>query len=187
RRHDDTYELFDRAAWHGALAGAVPIRFSLESIPGDTLAQVREQEAALATLKRPETALSKWKQIADAWCASWFSNGDARVPPEAFLSLSDCALSGSGALPAQAAQQYLERAAEVAPAQRFFHGALDFPEVFFDGSGHRRPLAGFDAVIGNPPWDMTRADAGSADTRQHARTSNAPVLRFTREAGIYVT
>jgi hypothetical protein len=32
--------------------------------------------------------------------------------------------------------------------ERFFHWEVEFPEVFLDGA---RP--GFDAVIGNPPWD----------------------------------
>src|SRR5947209_17534022 len=34
---------------------------------------------------------------------------------------------------------------------------------------------------------MIRADAGTQDARQHARASNNSVLRFTRDAGVYVT
>ena len=187
RRDDATYDLFDRAALRGALASALPVRFSIESIPGETIDHVREQETALSTLRRPDTPLSRWKQIADLWCACWLSSGEARVPPEAFSSLCDFILSGRSALPARSAEKYLELAAEAAAAHRFLHWELEFPEVFFDASGNRRPRAGFDAVIGNPPWDMIRADAGSTDTRRHARASNAPVLRFTRDAGVYVT
>jgi hypothetical protein len=187
RRGETTGELFDRDALHGALAEALPLRFSIESLPGDTIASVRDKEAALSKLKQPDTPLGRWRQIADVWCASWFTNGKARVPPEAFLSLSDLILSGRCALPSQLAQRYLDSVAGAAEAHRFFHWELEFPEVFFDASGNRRPLAGFDAVIGNPPWDMIRADAGSANTRQHARANNAPVLRFTRDAGVYVT
>jgi Eco57I restriction-modification methylase len=40
-------------------------------------------------------------------------------------------------------------------------------------------------VIGNPPWDMIRADTGATDTRSRARAAMAPVLRFTRDAGVY--
>jgi len=29
---------------------------------------------------------------------------------------------------------------------------LEFPEVFFDEHGRLNPAAGFDAVIGNPPY-----------------------------------
>jgi N-6 DNA Methylase/Eco57I restriction-modification methylase len=187
RRDDTTYDLFDRAALHGALADALPVRFSIESLPGDTIDHVRQKEAALSALRQPGTALSRWKQIADVWCACWFSSGEARVPPEAFSSVCDFILSGRSALPARSARKYLELTGEAASTHRFFHWEVEFPEVFFDASGHRRARAGFDAVIGNPPWDMIRADAGSTDTRRHARASNAPVLRFTRDAGVYVT
>jgi len=187
RRDDATYDLFDRAALRGALADALPVRFSIESTLGDTIDRVREQETALASLRRPDTALSRWRQIADLWCACWLPAGEARVPPEAFSSLCDFILTGRSALPARSAGKYLELAGEAAAARRFLHWEIEFPEVFFDASGNRRPLAGFDAVIGNPPWDMIRADAGSADTRRHARAGNAPVLRFTRDAGVYVS
>ena len=163
------------------------MRFSIESIAGDTIEHVREQETALSQLRRPDGALSRWKQIADLWCACWLPSGETRVPPEAFSSLCDFILSGRSALPARSAEKYLDLSGEVAAARRFFHWEVEFPEVFFDASGNRRPLAGFDAVIGNPPWDMIRADVGSTDTRRHARASNAPVLRFTREADVYAT
>ena len=74
---------------------------------------------------------------------------------------------------------------EVAAAHRFFHWELEFPEVFFDRDGTRLPAAGFDAVIGNPPWDMVRADSGQADARLRAKRDVASVLRFTRDAGVY--
>ena len=47
-------------------------------------------------------------------------------------------------------------AAAVAGSHRLFHWELEFPEVFFGRDGRRRPDAGFDAVIGNPPWDMVQ-------------------------------
>jgi hypothetical protein len=36
---------------------------------------------------------------------------------------------------------------------RPFHWEIEFPEVFFDSNGIRRTDAGFDAIIGNPPWE----------------------------------
>jgi hypothetical protein len=181
-----TLELFDRSAVRGALTDALPVRFSLESVPGDTIAHVREKETALAKLRQQDSGLSRWRRIADLWCACWFRSGDRQLPAEAFGALSDAILSGRGALPPRATAEYLAVAGETADAHRFFHWELEFPEVFFDASGNRRPLAGFDAVIGNPPWEMIRADAGSADTRRHARAGNEPLLRFTRDAGVYV-
>ncbi len=39
---------------------------------------------------------------------------------------------------------------------RFFHWQLEFPEVAFDEKGHLRGTFGFDAVVGNPPWDKIK-------------------------------
>jgi hypothetical protein len=46
------------------------------------------------------------------------------------------------------ARPWWPSAAEVIERERFFHWELEFPEVFLDGDG-----GGFDAVLGNPPWD----------------------------------
>ena len=39
-----------------------------------------------------------------------------------------------------------------AEEESFFHWELEFPEVFFGGEGSKREDAGFDAVVGNPPY-----------------------------------
>jgi len=180
--------LFDDREIQRALTEALPVRFTLESVPGDTLDQVRAKERALAALNGRDHALSKWKRVADAWCASWFSPAGERqhrVPAAAFSALSDAILTGRGALPAAAADAYLRHAAAIAGSRRFFHWELEFPEVFFAADGTRLPAGGFDAVIRNPPWDMVRADAGSADARAGSRDDIAQLLRFTRDSGLY--
>ncbi len=54
-------------------------------------------------------------------------------------------------------------AGELAATRGFLHWELVFPEVFYDRQGQPRSDAGFDAVIGNPPW--IRQETLTADKR----------------------
>jgi len=184
--HDDNaLPLFDEAGIANALSAALPVRFSLADLPGDTIEQVRTKERALAALNGRDTSLSKWRRVADVWCAPWFGKDDDIVPASAFGALSDAILTGAGALPARVSHQYLEMTAAIARSHRLFHWELEFPEAFFDREGRRLSDAGFDAVIGNPPWDMVRADAGSSESRAQSRHAASTLIRFTRDSGAY--
>jgi len=180
-----TLPLFGDEAVSHALREALPIRFSLEATPNDTVEQVREKERALAQLTGRDAALSRWKRVAHLWCAGWFTDAAGAAPASAFGSLSDAVLTGRSALPSRIAARYLDEADFIGDTRRLFHWELEFPEVFFDRDGARLPRAGFDAVIGNPPWDMIRADTGAADARSRARLDLAHIIRFTRDAGVY--
>ena len=65
-----------------------------------------------------------------------------------------------------------ERGARLMRRVSPLHWSLEFPEVFSRRDGTPLPRPGFDAVVGNPPWDMVRADedgpAGRADARDRA-------------------
>jgi hypothetical protein len=56
-------------------------------------------------------------------------------------------------------------------AGRPFHWELEFPELFVDGRGRLRPGAGFDAVIGNPPY--VRIQDLGRDVADHCRARYA--------------
>jgi Eco57I restriction-modification methylase len=180
----NTPALFDDEAFLATVRDVLPARFSLESIPNDTLQQVREKERTLAALTACDSTLSRWKSVADLWCASWFS-AKHEVPANAFGALSDRILTGRSALPPHETARYLKLVDEIANERRFFHWELEFPEVFFGKDGVRRDRPGFDAVIGNPPWDMLRADAGSTDARTQARGHLSLFLRFVRDSRAY--
>jgi hypothetical protein len=176
---------FPDAGIADAVRAALPIRYRLEMRPNDTVEEVRAKERALAALSHRDALMSMWKRVADVWCAPWFSEGDNAVPASAFGALSDEIVKGPGGLPPHTVERCLHASDALARSHRFFHWELEFPEVFFEADGTRRSNAGFDAVIGNPPWDMVRADWGSADERAQFRAEAARLLRFTRDAGVY--
>jgi len=107
------------------------------------------------------------------------------VPAAAFHALSDHVLNNRGPLPPHMVARYLQRADEISKARKLFHWELEFPEAFFDARGQRLPLAGFDAVLGNPPWEMIRSDAAGAHNRARDRRDNNVVLRFIRDGGLF--
>ena len=49
------------------------------------------------------------------------------------------------------------------------------------------PAAGFDAVLGNPPWDMMRADHGREEDRCASREDTGRLVRFARDSGLYAS
>src|SRR5207247_8408543 len=100
-------------------------RFSLESTPTDTIDQARAKERAFATMIARDTSISRWKRIADAWCATWF--GQSEIPPAAFGSLADAILTGAGALPMRAVEQLLAGTGAVRPDARTIAWARHVP------------------------------------------------------------
>jgi len=52
-------------------------------------------------------------------------------------------------------QDWFQSAQGMAKDEHFFHWELEFPIAFYDQDGERKSDAGFDAVIGNPPYVVT--------------------------------
>jgi hypothetical protein len=181
-----TLPLFDTEDAGYALAAVVGPRLAVASEPGDTLEQVREKERTLAALADRRTGLGPWKAVADLWCAGWFAGErDVRLLPAAFGALADELLGGARTLPPHTSAPLLAAARAIADRERFFHWPLEFPEVFFAEDGQPLAQPGFDAVIGNPPWEMLRGDAGSGDERRAAALASSRLTTFARGSGIY--
>ena len=81
------------------------------------------------------------KEAMDRWCACWFWPAD---------EIEFAPLPRSFADPPARTGAVAER---IAAEMRFFHWELEFPDVF------RKAGSGFDAVLGNPPWDIAKPNS----------------------------
>lgn len=162
----------------------LPARLQLSSMPSNTLEEVKTKERLLSALARPHGPIAQWSAAADAWSAAMLSSAP-RPRPGVVAEWIAAATGGPTTLPRAQLERALLDAKGAAAAHGAFHWELAFPEVFFDASGTLKADGGFDAVIGNPPWDMLRADTGSPRARASSRSTTARELRFYRDSGSY--
>ncbi|MCX6538184.1 MAG: N-6 DNA methylase [Acidobacteria bacterium] len=186
-RGSSTLPLFDESDVGSTLERVLPVRNQLESVEDDTAEAVHDKERLLAGLWSASSPLVPLKRAADLWCACWFWDAGEPTAPDGreYADLLAAALHGQSALPKRLVESRLARARRIAEGRRFFHWTLEFPEVFFDGDGRPARNGGFDAIVGNPPWEMLRGDSGPDDQRENRRVFAAQVTRFARAAGVY--
>jgi hypothetical protein len=180
RARPGTLPLFAMENLESELHAVVTPRLGLARDSDDTLEQVKQKERTLASLSGPHAPLARWRDAADLWCAGWFMrSGSGRVLNELLRQ----ALGAPATLPAHVSQPLREAARAEAASRKCFHWTLEFPEVFFDESGQPLSTPGFDAILGNPPWEMLRADRGP--TRGIPATRSSELWSFVRGSGIY--
>jgi hypothetical protein len=185
RRSCDPW-LFDDFAVGPDLRAVLPVRAAATDRPDDSLGDVREKERLLAGVSGTRSPLARWKTVLDLWCARALPGATGR--PELaglFTALADHLAGSSSVLQPAVAERVLTGEAPPPPGFAPFHWSLEFPEVFYEADGSPRQPRGFDAVVGNPPWDMVRADNGGPGARAEARAGAEGLLRFARDAGIY--
>jgi hypothetical protein len=184
-RRPEPLPLFAAMSVTPVLQEAVRTRLQLAHDPDDSAALVHAKEKTLAALHAPASPLGRWSAVLDLWCAGWFWDEGAAPDSRLLADLVDRLFGRPAALPARVTDPLLERAALLAARHRLLHWTFAFPEVFMDERGEPRPDAGFDAIVGNPPWDMVRGDSGDGDVRAGRRLSARQFTDFAREAGIY--
>ncbi len=129
------------------MSQAVDLMWLVEDSPALTVAQVKEQEQLYSEMHGK--LIGKYGGIANLYSATRYG---VTIDPTLWKPLLDFA---TGRIPAALPQFaiWLAQGAQIAQTRRFFHWELEFPEVFFDKNGQPAGVqAGFDAVIGNPPW-----------------------------------
>lgn len=150
--------LFDAHGFDDVVLAAIrPLR-SLNARRDDTVADVRAREADWRRFQAPSSPLQRWRLAAHLWCARWFAGTTDRPDEAETRALLDAVTRGDPTLDAGRVSRRAATAATLASERAFFHWPLEFPDVFYDDEGRELADGGFDAVIGNPPWEMVRRD-----------------------------
>lgn len=161
--HQATLPGIDRSAIESALEQLAEERERIAELEegADTLFDTLHAKEAFEALEVAEDSIrNRLRRAADFWCAQWFSEGEDAIPdasgPVAPASVADfeqiVAKLVAGQQMSERLQPHAAAAEAVSSRRTFFHWALEFPEVFFERGG-------FDAVIGNPPWNNTSPSA----------------------------
>ncbi|MGA5768679.1 Eco57I restriction-modification methylase domain-containing protein [Streptomyces pseudogriseolus] len=126
-----------------------------------SLAEVRQHARAHKEFeKRPE--LRHLKRVADVWCASflWPKHKGAPAPITTNVLRAVEKDVEDGPLPDEGAEAMLR---DIVRRNQFFHWHLEFPRVFRVEESEAEDVnpetgwqGGFDAVLGNPPWERVK-------------------------------
>jgi len=179
--------LLDAAGLESAVREiAQPLR-QLRERGDDTVADVRARERLWAAISGDQSPLAPWRIACDLWTARWYWPGsDTHGPPSPSeaAALIAAILHGDKTLAVDRVRLRLATATSTAAAHRFFHWPLEFADVFYGEHGEPRERPGFDAVIGNPPWEVLRRDMEGGDS-DAAIAGHRQTLAFLRQSGHY--
>jgi hypothetical protein len=139
-----------------SIAVAVLERNWMADAADDAVEVVRQKEQRLERLH----STGGWKTLANLWCASWmWPTGEPSLSGAVFSAVRDRLLAGQTVLPAHITDPLLRQSQAIAANKRFLHWAFEFPEVYFGPGGQPLANPGFDAVLGNPPWNVLGRDS----------------------------
>jgi hypothetical protein len=100
-----------------------------------------EARAAKYVELRKNPAVVRLRYALDRWCALWFWPTDRLdIAPDPLSPLTQDDATASEII-------------RLRDHLRFFHWELEFPDVFTG------PTAGFDAIVGNPPWETQKPNS----------------------------
>lgn len=146
--HSTLYEKQVDAARPVLLDTAAQIRRT----PSDTLQQVKEKSRLYQKVFEPVRL--PFRHAANLWCSVFFLDQKKIFSPDQYAAVLKYLGKPVKLASMLAEEPYSTALAACGPkGVSAFHWEIEFPEVFFDAAGHRAD-AGFDAIIGNPPYDV---------------------------------
>ncbi len=130
------------------LLSATSLMQQVGNLSDITVEEVTESQTAY---REAFDALAPFKRLLDVWISEHFGNKGAQFAVSTYTQAIIENRASEVKNPADRAR--LETAFSLSASKRFFHWELEFPEVFYDQT-QRKADGGFDAVIGNPPYDV---------------------------------
>ncbi|MBK3591190.1 Eco57I restriction-modification methylase domain-containing protein, partial [Streptomyces sp. MBT51] len=127
----------------------------ITNAPADELSQVNAQQAAYEAYVN-SSAYTRERETADTWCAAFVWPKHEGAPEAPTYDVVRGLVAGNVSTVSDAT---LAEVLTLSEQYHFFHWHLEFPEVFTvpDSGAGVDPATGwaggFDAVVGNPPWD----------------------------------
>ncbi len=162
-------QLFDlRDAFAEKLSHVIRTSTSIESQPNTELDRIKALEKAWG---RAQESLDTLLTTADLWLA--LADG-LTLSPDDYLLLQRLVYRPGDLDPTQTAKaetlahKLPEMLAPYQQRHQAFHWQLRFPGVFYHDDGQPLPEknAGFDAILGNPPYISTQTQTGGGDPRR---------------------
>lgn len=118
---------------------------AIQKLLSETVEDIHTKEEIYKQLRHH---LARWETLAHIWVSSFFG---LEITSAEYQELVRFMQGKSTALRPEQLQPFLDH--PVVQQNDFFHWELRFPELFFDPNGQfLGEAAGFDAVIGNPPY-----------------------------------
>lgn len=143
--------------FQGLLSATAMIE-ELRRIPDATVEQAERSHSLFAEFEKSQ---KPYKRALDIWVSRYFGNKLAQE----YLTLvgrdyvEEIRSGGKGLSPQY--REVIKKGAHLSDDKRFFHWDLEFPEAFVDlerKTWKAQAEQGFDAVIGNPPYDVLSID-----------------------------
>ena len=135
---------------------AIGLYTLIERTPSRTARKVKHKENLL---KEARNLIRPFREVTDIWMADWFTDIDREDYESAHVNLQ---ITGKEKRDKEfeklREKEWFKEVQRLYGKHRFFHWELEFPEAYFDADAKRLHDPGFDAVIGNPPWERIRLE-----------------------------
>lgn len=128
----------------------------IRELPSQTAQQIKEKDRLYRRTFQPLCEM--FQAMGDLWCSTFFARDGRPITPEQYQQALQT-LQRPGSFRNLVKEPWFAQAVQHVKTRqvRSFHWELEFPEVFFDISRQNADASfhrGFDAVVGNPPYDV---------------------------------